>query len=222
MSHRIVKASKSRDHRLELGLVVQPDWLKKLHERAMHAIFSQWRDAMKQTVLTLAVSCAALALTNQTAAAQQMSLKAELLKDWLEMKSVMVKIAEAMPDDKYSFKSTPPQRDFGQQVLHVAGGNVAYLRNLGGSATPPAFQRDATAKAEIIKALADSFDYGTAVITEQTDQTMLQTVTTNQYLGPSSRARVIYFLLGHAWDIYGQMAVYLRLNGITPPRSERP
>jgi hypothetical protein len=33
---------------------------------------------------------------------------------------------------------------------------------------------------------------------------------------------VIYFLLGHAWDIYGQMAVYLRLNGVTPPRSERP
>jgi len=41
-------------------------------------------------------------------------------------------------------------------------------------------------------------------------------------LGPSSKARVIYFLLGHTWDIYGQMAVYLRLNGIVPPRSDRP
>ena len=51
---------------------------------------------------------------------------------------------------------------------------------------------------------------------------MMQTVQTNQFLGPSSRARVIYFLLGHTWDIYGQMAVYLRLNGLVPPASQRP
>jgi hypothetical protein len=49
-----------------------------------------------------------------------------------------------------------------------------------------------------------------------------QIVQTNQFLGPSSKARVIYFLIGHTWDIYGQMAVYLRLNGIVPPRSDRP
>jgi hypothetical protein len=28
--------------------------------------------------------------------------------------------------------------------------------------------------------------------------------------------------MGHTWDIYGQMVVYLRLNGITPPASQRP
>ena len=52
---------------------------------------------------------------------------------------------------------------------------------------------------------------------------MLQIIQTNQYLGPSlSKARVIYFLIGHTWDIYGQMVVYLRLNGVTPPASQRP
>ena len=39
-----------------------------------------------------------------------------------------MKIAEAMPEEKFSYKSTPPQRDYGQQILHVAGGNVMYLR----------------------------------------------------------------------------------------------
>jgi uncharacterized damage-inducible protein DinB len=155
-------------------------------------------------------------------AAQSANLNAELLKDWTDQKTMMMKIADAMPEEKFSYKSTPAQRDYGQQILHVAGGNLIYLRFFGGKAAAPAINRTATAKTEILKALADSFDYGTALIKEQTDQSMMQTVQTNQYLGPSSRARVIYFLIGHTWDIYGQMAVYLRLNGIVPPASQRP
>jgi uncharacterized damage-inducible protein DinB len=127
-----------------------------------------------------------------------------------------------MPEEKFSYRSTAAQRDYGQQILHVAGGNIMYLGFFGGKAPAPTPNRNATSKAEILKALADSFDYGTALIKEQTDQSMLQTIQTNAYLGPSSKARVIYFLIGHTWDIYGQMAVYLRLNGITPPRSQRP
>ena len=38
----------------------------------------------------------------------------------------------------------------------------------------------------------------------------------------SSRARVYTFLIGHTWDIYGQLAVYLRLSGGVPPASQRP
>jgi uncharacterized damage-inducible protein DinB len=134
----------------------------------------------------------------------------------------MMKTADAMPAEKFSYKTTPPQRDFGQQILHVAGGNIAYLRNFGGKAALPTINRDATDKAEILRALAASFDYGEALIKEQTDESVMQIVTTNQFLGPSSKARVIYFLLGHTWDIYGQMVVYLRLNGVTPPASQRP
>ena len=164
-----------------------------------------------------------LALTRAVpVAAQSATLNAELLKDWTDQKAMMMKIADAMPEEKFAFKSTPPQRDFGQQILHIAGANVLYLRFFGGKAAGPTINRNATSKAEILKALADSFDYGTALIKEQTDQSMMQTVATNQFLGTSSRARVIYFLIGHTWDIYGQMAVYLRLNGIVPPASQRP
>jgi uncharacterized damage-inducible protein DinB len=134
----------------------------------------------------------------------------------------MMAIASAMPEDKFGYKSTPAQRDYGQQIMHVATGNMAYLRFFGGKATAPVFDRNARSKAEILQALATSFDFGDALIREQTDESMLQIVQTNQFLGPSSKARVIYFLIGHTWDIYGQMAVYLRLNGIVPPRSDRP
>lgn len=156
------------------------------------------------------------------AGAQTAHLQGELLKDWTELRPVMMAIASAMPEEKFTYKSTPAQRDYGQQIMHVATGNMAYLRFFSGKATAPAFDRNARSKAEILQALAASFDFGDALIREQSDESMLQIVQTNQFLGPSSKARVIYFLIGHTWDIYGQMAVYLRLNGIVPPRSDRP
>jgi hypothetical protein len=154
--------------------------------------------------------------------AQSNTLNQELLKDWVEMKDTLVKLANAMPEDRFGYKSTPAQRDFGQQVLHIAGGNVINLSFLRGTAKPPVINRNAKGKAEIIKAMIDSFDYGEALIKEQTPASMFEIVQTNQFLGPSSRARVIYFLIGHSWDIYGQMVVYLRLNGGVPPASQRP
>jgi uncharacterized damage-inducible protein DinB len=72
-----------------------------------------------------------------------------------------------------------------------------------------------------MKALADSFDYGTAIIKDQTDQSMLRTVDA-PFLGSSPRARVFTFVMGHTWDLYGQLAVYLRLQGHVPPASQRP
>ena len=83
----------------------------------------------------------------------------------------------------------------------------------------------ATSKPEILKALADSFDFGTAALKQQTDQTMIAQAETTRYdrfMGPSTKARVVYYVIGHTWDIYGQMAVYLRLSGKVPPASQRP
>src|SRR5262245_37607210 len=168
------------------------------------------------------VATALTLLTAGPVSAQTVSLKAELLRDWADMKSTIHALAEAMPGDKYSFKATPPQRDFAQQVLHIANANLVNLRFLGGKAVAPTVNRQATAKADAIAAMDATFDYGTVLINEFSDETLMQTVQTNAFLGPSSRARVVWFLLGHTWDIYGQMVVYLRLNGGTPPASARP
>lgn len=163
-----------------------------------------------------------LAAVASPAAAQNATLKAELLKDWLESKDLMMKITAEMPADKFGYKPTPPQRSYAEQVMHVATSNVSGIGTLRGKTPAPAINRTATAKADVLKALADSFDYGTAVINEQTEQSLLETIEAVRALGPSTRARAIYFLLGHTWDIYGQMVVYLRLNGGVPPASQRP
>jgi hypothetical protein len=174
------------------------------------------------SIRRFAAAVCILAAFASTASAQSATLNTELLKDWLDMKSTIMKLAAEMPEDKYAFRTTPAQRDFAQQVLHIAQANVANLMFLRGKAIPPTINRAARSKADVTKAMADSFDYGAALIREQTPASMFEVVETNAFLGPSSRARVVYFLIGHTWDIYGQLVVYLRENGGVPPASQRP
>jgi hypothetical protein len=153
----------------------------------------------------------------------------DLLKDWTAQESTLMLIADAMPADKFGYKPTVIQRSYGEQIMHVAQTNVDLLKLMDGKAAVPEFTADsAKSKAEVLKALSDSYDYGTALLKEQTDTTVSQVVRAPAFvgtgagaifLGPSTRARIFWFLLGHSMDIYGQMAVYLRLNGVVPPAS---
>ena len=160
--------------------------------------------------------------TSGQAQTANVSLQAELLKDWTGLKETMHQIAAEMPADKYNFKATPAQETFGERTVHVATTNVYLLSLIGGSATKPTIDPKATAKDAALKALDDSFDYGAAILKQQTDRTLLQSLASApKFMGPSSRARIITFLAGHTWDIYGQMVVYLRLNGRVPPASQK-
>src|SRR5437764_1257381 len=171
----------------------------------------------------LAVAAAAVVIVSGARPfAQAATLKGDFLKEWAGQKDTLMKIAEAMPENKYSFKPTPAQRDFGGHVMHIAQINMMVLKTLGGKAAAPVINEKATSKADTIKAMSDTFDYGTALLEEQTDQSMAGSIQGPPWMGPSTRARIIAFLIGHTQDTYGQMVVYLRLNGLVPPASQRP
>ncbi len=156
--------------------------------------------------------------------AQSVSVQGNALQDWTRLKDTMMKISAAMPEEKFSFRATPAERTWGEQILHIAEANVVQMGRYASKARPPSINMKATSKADILKALEDSFDFGTEALNDQTDQTMLAQAETTRYdrfMGPSTKVRVVYYVIGHTWDIYGQMVVYLRLNGITPPASQR-
>jgi len=180
---------------------------------------------MTRTFRTLALAALAAAIAivyGAHPAAQTATLKGDFLKEWAGQKDTLMKIAEAMPENKFSFKATPPQRDFGGHVMHIAQINMMVFKMLGAKAAAPAINEKATSKADTIKAMSDSFDYGTAILNEQTDQTMAASIQGPPWMGPSTRARIFAFMIGHTQDTYGQMVVYLRLNGLVPPASQRP
>ena len=171
---------------------------------------------------TLAVAALGATAVVARPAAQTASIKADFVQDWQGQKDTLVKIAQAMPEDKYSFKATPAQRSFGEHVMHIAQVNMIFLQMLKAKAAAPQINMKATSKADTIKAMSDSFDYGLAILKEQTDQTMIGGVQGPPFMGFSTRARMFEFLVGHTQDTYGQMVVYLRLNGLVPPASQRP
>ena len=183
---------------------------------------------MKQTISILTVGVWVV-LTASTLAAQTTTLSADVMKDWNAQRDTMMRLAGAMPEDKFSFKATPPQRSWGEQILHVAGGNVFLMRFLNGKTPAPAvntsdlvvFGLKASTKTEYLKALSDSFDYGETLLKEFPDAALTETVKGPPWMGPSTRVRMIYDAIAHCQDIYGQMAVYLRLNDIVPPASRR-
>ena len=137
--------------------------------------------------------------------------------------------AEAMPDDKFNF--TPESltisgddykgvRSFAVQVKHVASSNYFIWSPITGDAVPAAIKdgngpADIKTKAEILKFLKDSFALGHKAAATLTPENMLQPVGK----GKSPRLRLAEFGVAHAYNHYGQMVEYLRMNGIVPPAS---
>jgi hypothetical protein len=157
---------------------------------------------------------------SQTAAAP--TLAGDLQKDWTALKDTLVKLGGAMPAEKFSFKPKPELRTFAEQLMHVATANVNFLRGIDPKITPPTLPEKAAGKDEVLKALSDSFEFGSAVLKAQTDATLAKNVEgAPRFLGPSTGARLVYRAMGHTWDEYGVMTVYLRLNDIVPPASQR-
>ena len=143
--------------------------------------------------------------------------------DWERTKNLVIGLVNAMPDDKFGFKPTPAQGTFAERSMHVVQIDMALLGTLGGKTPAPTIANPkATTKAEVVAALQASFDYGGAVIKEFNDQQLAERIASMPFLGPTaSRLKVIYFSMQHTEDIYGQLVVYLRLNGVTPPASNR-
>ena len=147
----------------------------------------------------------------------------DVQKDWARNNGMFAITAQAMPKDKYGFKPTPAQQTFRQRVLHVASVNVDLLKTLGGKTSAPIINMNAAAKADVLRELQKSGDYGAALLKEFSQAQLAERVPSPPFMGPtSSRQQIFYFLMTHTQDTYGQLVVYLRLNGVTPPFSAQP
>jgi uncharacterized damage-inducible protein DinB len=141
----------------------------------------------------------------------------------------VIDVAEAMPEDKYNFSpeslNIPGSdfkgvRTFAVQVKHVAASNYFIWSHLTGDKLPEGLKdgngpENLKTKAEIIKFLQDSFALGHRAAATLTTENMLQTAEGSK----SSRLHLATFGVAHAFDHYGQMVEYLRMNGIVPPAS---
>ena len=137
-------------------------------------------------------------------------------------------LAEAMPEDKYSFVPTNGKfegvRSFGEQIKHVACAQFAFFNEFEGKKPPDDCERGghdpARTKPELLKYLKDSFDYGNRVLSTLTAQNALDRIE-GRYAGPNTKLGISVVAVWHITDHYGQLVEYLRMNGIVPPATQK-
>ena len=176
-------------------------------------------------ILTIAALLAVPALARaqaQPAAPQTFTLSGNAVRGYQNIQRNLLEAAEKMPEADYAFKPTADVRPFGQLVAHVALSQFGTCSALKGDAAPPHKEdkeETARSKSELVALFKESTTYCDPVLTALKDEDM--TVLTKA--GQNQVAKGL-FLLGtvtHGNEMYGTMAVYLRLKGIVPPTTER-
>jgi uncharacterized damage-inducible protein DinB len=181
--------------------------------------------ALGQGTKSAAVATAPQAQPSQPAP----TLASAIDREISDIEKQVLDAAEAMPEDKFNFSPESLNlpggnykgvRTFAVQVKHIAASNYFIWSGLTGDKLPENLKdgngpEDVKTKAEILKFLKDSFALGHKAAATLTPENMLWTPEHSK----STRLRLATFGVAHAFDHYGQMVEYLRMNGIVPPAS---
>jgi uncharacterized damage-inducible protein DinB len=187
----------------------------------------QDKDTRPRLVIVLAVLASLACLASGSAQDSIDPLAAAVAQRFTMIEQSFVSLAEAMPAEKYGFKPTAGEfreaRTFGEQVKHVACGNFAFFNQIEKKEPPSGCAAGgpspARTKTELMAYLRESFAYAQSVLRTMTPANALEPVS-GPYGGPSTRLGITTLAVWHASDHYGQLVVYLRLNGIVPPASQ--
>jgi uncharacterized damage-inducible protein DinB len=142
-----------------------------------------------------------------------------VLDSWNDIGRKLTAMAEDFPEDKYTFKATPAQRSFAEQLLHAAGANYYFTNAVTGSKDKVEENPKYTSKADVVAYIKKSFADGAAAIKAKGDKGLNDLI-----VDPFAhqQVRVIdwaYGFIEHAGEHYGQLVVYYRLSGLVPPES---
>lgn len=137
----------------------------------------------------------------------------DMTKGWL------VRSAELMPEENYSFKPTPDARSFGQLIGHVANASYLFCSTAKGENNPSTsdFEKT-TSKAALVKAIKDAFAYCDGAY-QITDAKATEEVTLFGSM-KGSKLWTLMFNVAHDNEHYGNIVTYLRLKGLVPPSSQ--
>ena len=173
------------------------------------------------------LSAACLTFAASARAQERVDPMAATVVQWFTMiEKSFVSLANAMPADRWSFAPKDGQfagvRTFAEQVKHVACANYGFFDEVEHK-EPPAHceaggPSPARTKDELMRYLIESFAYAGQVMRRLTPANALEAVE-GPYGGKTTRLGISTLAVWHATDHYGQLVVYLRMNGIVPPAS---
>jgi uncharacterized damage-inducible protein DinB len=134
-------------------------------------------------------------------------------------KAVLLRTAEKVPEEYYSFKPTDAVRSLGQILGHVADSQYTFCSIARGEKNPtPNIEKTRTSKADLIAALKDAFAYCDQAYDGMTDASGTEMMKVMGF--PTPKLGVMTNNLAHASEHYGNLVTYMRLKNIVPPTSD--
>jgi uncharacterized damage-inducible protein DinB len=133
-----------------------------------------------------------------------------------------VRLAGAIPAEKYTWRPAPEVRSIAEVFLHVAAANYNIYQMVGAAA--PAgldiknLEKSTTDKAKVIAALKDSFAHARKAITAMPDADLEKSL--DWFGGKNTERGVLLFVVRHAAEHLGQAIADARVNGVVPPWTE--
>jgi hypothetical protein len=149
--------------------------------------------------------------------AQDNPFSADAKGAYTMIKATLLKAADKMPEENYSFKTVPAVRTYGEMIAHVADVQMA-LCGMANGEQKKGTAASKTSKADLAAALKASFDYCDGVYNSMNDSAGAAKV--KMFGRELTKIGVLNFNTMHDNEMYGTMVAYLRIKGIVPPSSE--
>lgn len=158
------------------------------------------------------------ALSMTSGFGQTESFLIDFQKKWKHAAAYTLEVATLMPAEAYDYRPTPEQKSFKEQLLHILS-NAVWLSSsyLGGEVYEADLKRTDYSKEDMLNLLQTTFQYTQKVLEEFTLAELDDPV---QFFNEevNKKGQILTLLNDHHTHHRGQLLVYLRLNGITPPR----
>jgi uncharacterized damage-inducible protein DinB len=135
-------------------------------------------------------------------------------------KGILLRSAEKMPEENYSFKPVDTVRSYGQIIGHLADAQYLFCSTALGEKNPDLkIEQTKSAKADLIAALNEGFAYCDKAYDGMTDASGAQMV---KFFGNDApKLGVLSINIGHNMEHYGNLVTYMRIKNIVPPTSEQ-
>jgi uncharacterized damage-inducible protein DinB len=164
-----------------------------------------------------AAAASAILLSAQTPSANPLTSDTRFFYDGV--KNYLLRSAEKMPEEHYSFRPTPDVRSFVQLLGHIADAQYLFCSAVRGEKREPAgIEKGAGAKPAMVESLKAAFGYCDAAFDSMTDAKAPEVI--KVFGRERTRLGVLQFNNNHNFEHYGNIITYLRMKGLVPPSSE--
>ena len=172
--------------------------------------------------IVLLIAFIVSSLVSPIISAQEDPFIKEFLERWENSRKYLIQVAEMMPEDKYDYKVTPEALSFADNLMHIGFAVDWHSQSLLGGREARDYQTDTIYKSynkskdEMIATINDTFDAASSLIKNFDPAHFKDEL---DYFGLTRTKRQVFLLLAdHVTHHRSQMLVYLRINGLVPPR----